>query len=105
MQYCEPRWQFSLTNSATDNGIPLTQRLFYVLLALDVALAAAFMSAFQASAFQSGGFKWSVATAFRSNAFRDTVSTVSRVSDSEYGAGLNRPPAGLEQALLLRRRC
>jgi len=55
--------------SATDNGIPLTRRLFYVLLALDVA--AAFMSAFQASAFQSGGFKWSVTTAFQSNAFQN----------------------------------
>jgi hypothetical protein len=28
-----------------------------------------------------------------------TVSTVSRVSDNGHGAGLNRPPCGLEQAL------
>jgi hypothetical protein len=38
-------------------------------------------------------------TAIDEDQLHDIVSTVSRVSDNEYGAGLNRPPAGLEQAL------
>jgi hypothetical protein len=38
-------------------------------------------------------------TAMGETQSHNTVSTVSRVSDNEYGAGLNRPPAGLEQAL------
>jgi hypothetical protein len=35
-------------------------------------------------------------TAIGENQLHDTVSTVSRVSGDEYGAGLSRPPAGLE---------
>ena len=38
-------------------------------------------------------------TAIGENRTHNTVSTVSRVSDRVGGAGLNRPPPGLEQAL------
>jgi len=38
-------------------------------------------------------------TALGENRSHNTVSTVSRVSDSEHWAGLNHPPPGLEQAL------
>ena len=33
------------------------------------------------------------------NRSRNIVSTVSRVSDDGHGAGLNRPPPGVEQVL------
>ena len=38
-------------------------------------------------------------TAIGENQSRNTVSTVSRVSDNGHGAGLKHPPPGLEQAL------
>jgi hypothetical protein len=38
-------------------------------------------------------------TAIGENQLHDTVSTVSRVSDNEHGAGLSHPRPGLEQAL------
>ena len=38
-------------------------------------------------------------TAIDENQSHNTVSTVSTVSDNGHGAGLNHPPAGLEQAL------
>jgi hypothetical protein len=38
-------------------------------------------------------------TAMSENRPHSTVSTVSRVSDDGHGAGLNRPPPGVEQVL------
>jgi hypothetical protein len=44
-------------------------------------------------------------TALAENRPHNIVSTVSRVSDNGHGAGLNHPQPGVEQALLLCRRC